>query len=49
MERLLAKALGVPRSAVRVVSGERAREKIVAVADLGTDDALARLRAAAER
>lgn len=31
LERHLAGALGVPRSAVRVVKGERSRDKVVAV------------------
>jgi len=31
LERHLADALGVPRSAVRVVKGERSRDKVVAV------------------
>jgi uncharacterized protein (TIGR00251 family) len=35
LERYLAETLGVPRSAVRVVKGERSRDKIVAVDDPG--------------
>jgi len=44
LERLLANALGVPPSAVRVVSGERAREKTVAIEGVSQEEALARLR-----
>jgi uncharacterized protein (TIGR00251 family) len=40
--KLIAKALGVPRSAVRIVSGEGARVKILAVE--GIDEAEARKR-----
>lgn len=41
--RLLAKALGVARSSVRIVSGEGARVKILAVEGLGEAEALRRL------
>ncbi len=44
LERLLAKALGVPKSAVGVVSGAKAREKIVGIGGLSQDEAVARLR-----
>ena len=44
LERLLAKALGLPKSTVRVVSGERAREKTVAIEGASQDEVLARLR-----
>ena len=44
LERLLAKSLGLPPSAVRVVSGERAREKTVAIEGVSQEEALARLR-----
>jgi uncharacterized protein (TIGR00251 family) len=41
LERHLADALGVPRSAVRVVKGERSRDKVVAVsAPQATPDVL---------
>lgn len=46
LERLLAEALGVPKSAVRVVSGARGREKSVAVEGLTQEEALRRLREA---
>lgn len=46
LERLLAEALGVPKSAVRVVSGARGREKTVAVEGLSQEEALRRLREA---
>jgi len=39
----LAGALGVPRSAVRIVRGERSRHKQVAVEGLSRAEALARL------
>lgn len=32
--RLLAKRAGVPRSAVRIIAGERARDKLVAISGL---------------
>lgn len=44
LERLLAKALGVPKSAVGVVSGAKAREKIIGIGGLSQDEAVARLR-----
>ena len=40
---VLAGALGVPRSAVSIVRGQRSRSKLVAVADLTAAEALARL------
>ena len=43
LERLLAKALGVPKSAVGVLSGAKARDKIVAVAGIDRAEALRRL------
>lgn len=43
---LLAKALGVPKSAVGVVSGGRGRDKIIAVAKLTQDEVERRLREA---
>jgi uncharacterized protein YggU (UPF0235/DUF167 family) len=46
LERLLAGALGVPKSAVRVVSGAHAREKLVAFEGLEQADVLRRLGAA---
>ncbi|HEX7119778.1 MAG TPA: DUF167 domain-containing protein [Longimicrobiales bacterium] len=36
--RLLAKTLGVPKSSVRVVSGESGRNKVVEVDGVGIDD-----------
>lgn len=44
--RLLAKALGVPKSAVGIMSGAGAREKLVEVAGIEQDEALRRLEAA---
>jgi len=44
LERLLAKALGVPKSAVGIVSGGRSRDKTVAVAGLTQDEVERRLR-----
>lgn len=41
--RLLAKRLGVPKGAVRIVSGELARDKVVAVDGIAPADAAARL------
>jgi hypothetical protein len=49
LERLLANALGLPGSAVRVVSGQRVREKTVAIDGLTQEQALARLRDAGPR
>jgi uncharacterized protein (TIGR00251 family) len=40
----LAKKLGVPKSAVRVVKGERGREKVVEVDGRSAEDVGARLR-----
>jgi len=44
LERLLAKALGVPRWSVCVVAGARGREKTVAVDGLTEAEALRRLQ-----
>ncbi len=44
VEGLLADALGVPKTAVSVVSGARGRDKVVAIAGTSTDEALRRLR-----
>ena len=44
LRRLLAKALGVPRSRVSIVRGHGAREKVVRVDGLEVDDAHERLR-----
>ena len=41
--RVLAEALGVPRSAVEIVRGAKSRRKQVRVAGLGSSEALARL------
>jgi uncharacterized protein (TIGR00251 family) len=41
--RIIAKALGVPRSAVRLVTGETARNKVLEVAGLRAADVRARL------
>ena len=46
LERLLAKALGLPKTAVRVIAGERSREKTVAIEGATQEDAHSRLRAA---
>lgn len=40
---LLARVLGVAPSRIRVVSGERSRDKLVRIADLGEDDVRTRL------
>lgn len=44
LERLLAGALGLPKSAARVVSGARAREKTVAIEGASREEVLCRLR-----
>ncbi len=41
--RLLARVLGVPASAVRLVRGAKARDKLIEVSGLGRADVLARL------
>jgi uncharacterized protein YggU (UPF0235/DUF167 family) len=41
--RLLARVLGVPASAVRLVRGAKARDKLIEIAGLGRADVLARL------
>lgn len=45
---VLAGALGVPRSALRIVRGERGREKVIAAEGMTPAEAQARLRRAAE-
>ncbi len=45
LERVLAKALGVPRTSVAVVRGARSREKTVRVEGLDADAVRARLAA----
>jgi uncharacterized protein (TIGR00251 family) len=47
LEKLLAAALGVPKSSVAVVSGKQSRDKTVAVAGLDRHDIERRLSAAA--
>ena len=42
--RFLAKALGVGKSKVRLVQGERSREKTIEIAGLSAQDVRARLR-----
>jgi uncharacterized protein (TIGR00251 family) len=42
--RLLAKALGVPTSAIGIMSGAGARDKLVEVAGIEQDEALRRLQ-----
>jgi len=44
VESLLARALGVPTASVRVVRGERSRNKLVKVDGLGTADVRGRLQ-----
>jgi len=44
----LAKALGVPKSAVRIVRGEKGRWKQISVAELSAEEARARLREASK-
>jgi uncharacterized protein YggU (UPF0235/DUF167 family) len=41
--RLLARVLGVPASAVRLVRGAKARDKLIEISGLGRADVLARL------
>jgi hypothetical protein len=48
LERLLARALGVPRTSVAVVSGQRSRLKTVLVERLTQEEALSRLEASSE-
>ena len=43
LERLLAGALGLPKTAVRVVSGAQSRDKTVAVEGIAQEEALRRL------
>jgi hypothetical protein len=47
LERLLAKALSVPKSAVRVAAGARGRAKTVVISGLAQAEAESRLREAA--
>ena len=49
VERLVAKTLGLPKSAVGIVAGAQGREKTVAIDGLSQDEALRRLREAAPR
>ena len=44
LERLLAKALGIPKTAVSVAAGGRSRDKTVVIDGLSQDEALKRLR-----
>jgi hypothetical protein len=44
---VIAEALGVPKSAVQIVRGQRSRTKQIAVAGLGAAEARARLEKAA--
>jgi uncharacterized protein (TIGR00251 family) len=46
LELLLARALGVPKSSVRVVSGARSRNKTVVIGAVSQDEAVLRLRKA---
>lgn len=46
LTRMLAKALGVPKSAVGVVSGLKSRDKVVGIGGMDRDEAVARLSAA---
>ncbi len=46
LERLLARALGLPKSAVSVVAGTKGREKTVAIEGLTEAEARRRLREA---
>ena len=41
--RLLAEALGVPKSSLRIVRGQRSREKLVAVEGLDASEVMRRL------
>ena len=45
IERLLAKALGVPKSRVAVISGAKAREKVLRVEGVSAAEARAKLNA----
>jgi len=44
--RLLARVLGVPSSAVMLVRGAKARDKLIEISGLGRADVLARLQGA---
>ncbi len=43
VERLLASALGLPTKAVRLVSGARSRDKVLAIDGMGDDEVRLRL------
>ena len=43
LERLLARALDVPRTSVAVVAGQRSREKTILIDGLSLDEAVTRL------
>lgn len=45
---VLSEALGVPRSALRIVRGERGRQKLIDAEGIAAAEAAARLRRAAE-
>ena len=45
---ILAEALGIPRSEVRLVSGNTFRDKLVVVTGMDVDDARARIRRSAQ-
>jgi uncharacterized protein (TIGR00251 family) len=47
--RLVAKTLGVPKGAVRVVRGETARHKVLEIDGMGQDDAASALARLATR
>jgi uncharacterized protein len=49
LQELIAKSLGVPRNAVRIVSGETTRHKVVEVDGVAERTAAQRLDAAARR
>ena len=42
--RLFSKALGVPKSAITIVKGERGRQKRLAIEGLSNEDVIARLK-----
>ncbi len=43
LERLLARALGVPKSDIRVVAGGHSRDKTVTIAGMSREDVVSRL------
>lgn len=47
--RLLAEALGIPRASLRIVRGQRSREKLVAVEGLGAAEVRRRLEPRASK